>query len=153
MNKTSIEASLKLAGDKFDTAYVTSILEKEPSYLRIKGQSFQAAKGNICIANYTAWGFHVEEAASTDMDTHLNPIFDFIEQNLEKLQLLSEELEAKWQIDVCITICHERTPGMVLTARQMGLANAVGAYISFDMYAQQYIFEDITFEKCPLCGL
>ena len=152
LENTSIMASLTFLGDEFDTDYVTTFLDRKPDYSCKKGEGREVVKGVTYISECTDWGIRIKQAESLDMDTHLNPIFDFIEHNLDKLQLLSEKFDANWHIDVCITIQHERTPGMVLTSRQMELASAIKAYISFDLYAHQYTSEDWAPGKCPLCG-
>ena len=149
MENTSIGASLRLVGDDFDVDYVTAFLDRRPNYLRVKGEIIK----NDFRAKFTAWGIRIEESESLDTGTHLIPIFDFIEQNLEKLQFLRDKMKAEWQIDVCITICNERTPGVVLEPKHMELASAINAYISVDLYAQQFNIDDMTsLDKCPLCG-
>ena len=67
----------------------------------------------------------------------MNPIFDFIEQNVENLKFLRESFKAEWSINVYITIKDEHTPAMVLSPRQIFLANEIKATIDFDMYAHQ----------------
>ena len=149
MENTSIMASITLVGDEFDTDFVTSLLNKQPDYLRIKGAMIR--KG--LHARFTEWGIHVDEAESLDSNTHLIPIFNFIETNLEQLQQLSAKLNAEWHIVVCINILNERTPGIGFSPRQLELASAIKAHIGFDLYAQQFNIDDMaSLDKCPLCG-
>lgn len=136
MENTSISASLTLTGNEINTNHVTISLGKEPDYLREKGERI---RGSSHMSDHAEWGIHIKEDESIDMDTHLNPIFNFIEQNLEQLQMLSEKFSAEWHIVVCITIRNEVTPGMVLTPRQIELANAIKAHIGFDVYAHQFV--------------
>ena len=150
MENTSIRASLRLVGDEFDVNYVTEFLDRKPDYLRIKGEVIR----NDFRAGFTAWGILIDESESLDTNTHLIPIFDFIEQNLEKLQLLSYKMKAEWQISVCITICHERTPSVGLVPKHMKLASAINAVIDFDLYASQFNIDEMaSLDKCPLCGI
>jgi hypothetical protein len=88
-------------------------------------------------SNITVWGIRIKQAESLDMDAQLHPIFDFIEQNIEHLKLLSKCFESEWRIDVYITIRNECSPSMVLSSKQMALANAINATINFDVYAHQ----------------
>jgi len=139
---------LRLVGDEFDVNYVTEFLNTEPDYLRVKGRVVR----NDFHARFTAWGIRIEESESLDTNTHLIPIFEFIEQNLEKLQFLCDKMDAEWQINVCIKIRNERTPGVVLEPKHMELASAISASIDFDVYAQQFnIDEMVSRDKCPLC--
>ena len=149
MKNTSIQASLELLGDKFDTNYVTTLLNKKPDYILTKGDLIKSTKQK---SDVTVWGIRIKEAESVDLDTHLNPIFGFIEQNLDIIKLLNEKIDAEWIINAYITIRNERTPGMVLTPRQIELANAIKATIGFDLYAHQYTLEQTSFDQCPLCG-
>jgi len=121
---------MTLVGDEYDTDFVTSLLNKQPDYLRIKGSVIR----NGLHARFTEWGIRVDEAESLDSDTHLNPLFNFIEINLEHLQQLSVELNAEWHIVVCIMIRNGRAPGIGFSPRQLELASAIKAHIGFDMY-------------------
>jgi len=118
-------------GDEFDTDYITSFLNKQPDYLRIKGEMVRDG----FHARFTEWGINVNEAESLDLDTHLNPLFNFVGANLEQLQQLSTDLNAEWHIVACIMIRNGRTPGIGFSPRQLELANAIKAHIGLDMYA------------------
>jgi len=130
MENTSILAHLTFVGDEFDTDYVTSLLNRQPDYLRIKGVETR----KDFKARFTEWGIHVGEAESLDSNTHMNPIFDFIEANLEKLQQIDNEFDAEWHILACVHIRNERAPAIVFTPRQLELASAIKAHIGFDSY-------------------
>jgi hypothetical protein len=131
LTKTSILASLHFIGDDFDTDYVTAVLNKKPDEIRAKGD---LRKYSMSRYDCTIWSIDFKESESIDMDTHLIPLFDFIEQNLEKLQLLTEELDAEWHIAACISIRNGHAPAIVLTPRQMELASKIKAYMDFDLY-------------------
>ena len=135
MKKTTIQASLEFIGDKFDTDYVTALLNKEPDCLVIKGEIIKTTMRKSII---TVWGICVEQSESMDMDTHLVPIFEFIENRLEQLKLLKQMFDAEWQINIFITIRNENVPGMVLSSKQIKLANAIEATIDIDLYVHQY---------------
>ncbi|MCL2048240.1 MAG: DUF4279 domain-containing protein [Defluviitaleaceae bacterium] len=140
MEKTSIQVSLELLGDMFDVDYVTTLLNREPCYTLTKGEIIKRTKQKSCV---TVWGISGEREESVDMDIQMNPIFDFIEQNVESFKLISVECQAEWRISADITIIDEHTPAMVLSPRQIFLANEIKATIDFDMYARQ---------KCPMCS-
>ncbi|MDR1000559.1 MAG: DUF4279 domain-containing protein, partial [Clostridiales bacterium] len=72
---------------------------------------------------------------SLDTSTHLDPIFDFIEQNCDTLKELYIALKAEWHIVVCINIRDNGSPRVVLSSRQISLANAIEVNIGFDIYA------------------
>ena len=128
---TTIQAHFTLIGDEFDTDYVTAFLNRKPDYLRLKGEPLRFSKNKF---GHTEWGIHIDESESVDAETHLEPIIDFIEQNLEKLQLLCEKCDAEWHILFCIIIRNEDPPGIVLSPRQIAIINALKAHIGFDMY-------------------
>jgi hypothetical protein len=85
MEKTSIHASLTLVGDIFDIDYVTSTLGVKPDRVRKKGEIIRSGPQ---VFDHTEWGIHISEAESLDTSTHLDPIFDFIEQNCDTLKEL-----------------------------------------------------------------
>ena len=137
MNKTSMQASLSFVGEEFNTEYVTFILNQKPDRVRQKGEPIIIGRMTIIRSpefDQTVWSIKIPEAESLDTDTHLEPIFDFIEKNLEKMQTLKTKFDAKWHVDVGIFIRDGHSPGIVLTSRQSSLLSAVEADIGFDMY-------------------
>ena len=132
MENTSIGASLSFVGDEFDTNYVTQILDKKPDYILTKGELI---KSTGRLSSVTVWEIRIAQKESMDIDTHMIPIFDFIEQNIEILQSLSSELDSEWRISVHIIIRNGKSPGMFLAPKQIELASAINAGIDFDLYA------------------
>ena len=120
-----------LIGDKFDTDYVSLILNKKPDNILIEGELIESTGRPATI---TVWEIRIAQKESMDIDTHIAPIFDFVKQNAKKIQSLSNEFDSEWRISVHIVIRNGQSPGMFLSPEKIGLASAINAGIDFDLY-------------------
>jgi len=135
MKNTSMQVSLELVGDEFDINYITELLNREPDYQLKKGDVIKLTKRE---SPYTIWRISVKESESLDLDTHTNPIFDFVERNLEGFKLIAKEIKADWFIRIYMTIRNGRSPSIGFTPRQVELANIIKADIDFDLYVHDF---------------
>ena len=65
MEKTSIQVSLELLGDRLDVDYMTTLLNREPCYTLTKGEVVKTTRRK---SDVTVWGIRSERAESLDMD-------------------------------------------------------------------------------------
>ena len=127
-----IQVYLTLAGDEFDSNYVTNVIGLSPTHLRDKNELL----GNGRLFGHCEWSIETELIHTDDLSDILDSFFSILPCNPDVLSSVARRVNAQWSILILIKAV-DSFPAVYFSQKFLKIAAEIEADIGLDVYLLQ----------------
>lgn len=124
-----IQGYLTLIGDDFDTALVSKLIGRLPTYVREKTEVL----GNGQLFGHCEWGVETELIETDDLPPVSNSLQEIINCPAQLLRKIAQDCNARWSILYYVKV-YDEFPVLWFNAEFIQFVAEIGGSIGFDGY-------------------